>query len=125
MAPRRDSVRARRICFDTHKQRDEMGVFLRCYRCDRRIDPVRQSKDWRADHHPKRWADGGEDTPDNLKPICIWCDSGSDGKAAQDTREVAKRKRISEKHFGIRRKTGFRKPLGAKFDWSQGRYVKQ
>lgn len=126
MARYRDSVRARRICFDTHKKHDERGTFLLCRCCGRRIDPVRQSKEWRADHWPKRWADGGEDTSDNLWPICIDCDAGPDGKAAGDTREVAKRKRISDKHFGIRRKgNGFRRPHGMKFDWSRGRYVKE
>jgi hypothetical protein len=124
MAPRRDSVRARRICFDTHRQQDKMGVFLRCALCLRRIDPVRRSRDWRADHYPTRFADGGEDTPENLRPICIWCDSGTDGKAAQDTREVAKRKRISGRHFGLKPKRPW-KPEGYKYDWSQRRYVKE
>lgn len=120
---KRDSVRARRVCFEHHRQQDNLGVFLRCAICERRIDPVRQSREWRADHWPTRWADGGTDTPENLRPICLSCDAGPKGKAAEDTREIAKGKRIRERHFGIRQKKPW-KPDGYKYDWSSRRYVK-
>jgi hypothetical protein len=125
MAPQRDSVEARRVCFLTHKRQDSLGIFLVCHRGGCRIDPVRKPGSWRADHYPIRWADGGTNAPENLWPICLICDCGTDGKAAQDTREVAKNKRCFEKHVGIRRKKGFYKPKGAKYDWARGGYRKE
>jgi hypothetical protein len=65
------------------------------------IDPVRDK--WRADHI-RRWAEGGEDTPENLWPICLKCDV--EEKAPDDTREVAKGKRVYEQTYGIRQSKG-------------------
>ncbi len=95
----RDSYRARRICFDAHKWLGPLGRwFLTCHVCKGHIDALYESKKWRADHI-RRSAEGGLDTPENLWPICIDCDSGTDGKAAQDNKDIAKGKRVSAKHF--------------------------
>lgn len=102
MGARRNSTRARRICFDAHKRQDAMGIHLICHHCKGRIDVVRRPNDWRADHI-KRFAEGGEDTPENLWPICLNCDGGAGGKAAKDTKEVAKGKRVRDKTFGIKK----------------------
>jgi hypothetical protein len=125
MARQRDSVKARRVCFERYSSRDKLGVFLVCAVCHVRVDPVRKPGSWRADHYPIRWSQGGTDTADNLRVICLTCDAGPGGKAAEDTSQVAKAKRCFEKHVGIRRKKGFYKPKGAKFDWSRGTYTKE
>lgn len=93
----RNSVRARRVCFDTHRREDGMGIHMICHLCKGRIDPVRD--EWRADH-TRRYAEGGQDTPDNLWPVHTDCDIKL--KAPQDTKAVAKGKRWKEKTFGIR-----------------------
>jgi 5-methylcytosine-specific restriction endonuclease McrA len=88
----RDSVKARRICFETHRWQNEAGQWrLTCHVCKTAIDPIRRNS-WRSDHI-RRWAEGGEDTPENLWPICTICDAK---KAPQDTREVAKGKRVRD-----------------------------
>lgn len=51
----RNSTRARRVCWDTHRQHDAMGHFMACAGpgCGKRIDPVRSKPDdWQADHYP-------------------------------------------------------------------------
>lgn len=121
---KRDSTKARRICFDAHKFVGPLGrPIMRCHYCHGFIDPVRDQ--WRADHI-RRHAEGGEDTAENLWPIHLTCDV--EFKAPNDTKEVAKGKRASNKHFNIERKqsrSSFRKkPPGTKFDWNAGRYVR-
>lgn len=116
----RNSTKARRICFEAHKIESDGFIFLRCHVCKHELDPVREK--WRADHI-RRHAEGGEDTAENLYPICMDCDGGVGGKAADDTIQVAKGKRNRDKHFGIKQKTGFRKPPpGMKYDWKRGGY---
>lgn len=89
----RDSVRARRICYETHRWENEAGRWrLTCHLCKGAVDPIRRG-DWRADHI-RRWAEGGEDTPENLWPICTPCDVKR--KAPHDTREVAKGKAVRD-----------------------------
>lgn len=93
----RNSTKARRICFDTHKKQDAQGIHMICHYCKQRIDPVRD--EWRADHI-RRHAEGGEESAENLWPIHTVCDLTH--KAPQDTREVAKGKRYRDKYYGIR-----------------------
>lgn len=103
----RNSTRARRICFDKWKQTDEAGhIYMICQcgkgtrpDCGQRIDPIRQR--WRADHGIRKWANGGEDTSENLFPVLEKCDR--ELKAPEDAKEIAKGKRISDRHFGIKR----------------------
>jgi hypothetical protein len=118
---KRDSVKARRICFDARRTQDHLGrTILICHLNGCRIDPGRDA--WRADHI-RRFAEDGEETAENLWPICKRCDA--EEKAPNDTREVAKGKRVRDFHYGIKRPKGFRRPAGAKFDWSRGRYVRE
>jgi hypothetical protein len=100
---KRDSAKARRICVDTHHWHNLLGrKCLTCHVCKGVIDLVKDTTRWRADHI-RRHAENGEESAENLWPICLDCDTGPDGKAAEDTRVVAKGKRISGRHDGIKR----------------------
>lgn len=107
----RNSVKARRICFETHKKQDENGrVYMVCScGCDTKFNPA--TTPWRADHGA-RWAEGGRDTPENLSPILVSCDAGAGGKAARDTKEVAKGKRVAAKHYGVKKRSARPMPFG-------------
>lgn len=98
----RNSVKARRICFETHKKVDASGrVYMICScGCFQSFNPA--TTRWRADH-AARWAEDGKDTPENLYPILEAHDAGKGNKAAKDTKEVAKGKRVAAKHYGIKR----------------------
>lgn len=107
---RRDSVKARRICFDAHKWANAAGQWrLTCHRCKIVIDPIRKNS-WRADHI-RRWAEDGEDTPENLWPICVPCDVQF--KAPHDTSEVAKGKAVRDSLY-IKNKPKGRPMMGSK-----------
>lgn len=119
---RRDSTKARRICFDAHRFDDHLGrPRLRCHFNGCIIDPVKD--EWRADHVITPWANGGEDTPENLAPICKRCDVTE--KAPEDTRRIHKGRRIRDKHFHleVKRKKQWSMP-GWKYNWSTGRKEK-
>lgn len=106
----RNSTKARRICFEHHRQFDEAGrAFMICCcgrglrpSCGQRIDPVRDP--WRADHGIKPWSEGGEDTPENLFPVLERCDR--EKSAPEDASRIAKNKRIHDRHYGIKRSSG-------------------
>lgn len=105
----RNSTKARRICIDTHAWFNLLGrKCMTCHVCGGTIDLVAGKPEWRADH-VRRHAEGGLETAANIWPICVPCDTGPDGKAADDTRAVAKGKRMGDKHFGARVKRGFPK----------------
>lgn len=97
----RDSVRARRVCFDAHRKQDAMGAYMVCAECGGRIDPVRKPKSWQADHYPIKWTDGGEDVPENLRPLCDVCFPVIN---ADDWQDISHGKRVANKHFGLDRK---------------------
>lgn len=114
-----EQARARRECFEAHRWADDGGkIWLSCAICGGRIDPARER--WEADHRVRRIV-GGTDDPSNVMPVHPHCHSE---KTKVDVRENAKGKRASDKHFGIRRKRGFERPAGVKFDWAEGRYRK-
>lgn len=120
MTRKRDSVRARRIVFDTHRWQDASGKWrLTCHLKGCIIDPIIRTS-WRADHI-RRFAEGGEDTPENLRPICTVCDQTE--KAPHDTSEVAKGKRVRDSIY-IKKPRGW-KPEGYRYDWQARRYVKE
>lgn len=98
---KRNSSRDREICLAAHLKHDEMGPYMVCHRSGIRFNPAITS--WRADHIRRR-AHDGPSTGENLWPILTSEDTGPNGKAAQDTREIAKGKRIHKKHFGARDK---------------------
>ena len=103
----RNSTKARRICFDTHRQTDEAGRAYMICQCGQGRRPdcgqiIYPAKDeWRADHGISRWSEGGEDTPENLFPVLAKCDRET--KAPEDARQIAKNKRIHNRHFGIKK----------------------
>jgi hypothetical protein len=103
MTRARNSDKARRICFEAHRHDGPMGKgrYLTCHMCGGVLDAVLDK--WRADHI-RRHADGGEDTGKNLWPICLPCDTGVDGKAAQDTKAVAKGKRQGANYYNLKEK---------------------
>lgn len=94
----RSSVRARRVCFDTHRKQDAQGIYMLCAGCGARIDPVRKPQSWQADHYPIKWTDGGEDSAENLRPICDVCWPKING---DDWKEISHGKRMGSRHFGL------------------------
>lgn len=68
MTNARNSTKARRICWATHRTTHVLtgALVLICKSCRQYIDPIKD--EWRAD------------TEDNLFPVCIGC---AGGKAAQ------------------------------------------
>ncbi|CAB4146666.1 hypothetical protein UFOVP1157_42 [uncultured Caudovirales phage] len=110
MSAPRNSAKDRRTCIDTHAWFNLLGrKCLTCHVCNCTIDLIAtKPSDWRADHI-QRHAEGGKGTGDNLWPICIDCDTGPDGKAAQDTKTIAHGKRMADRHDGVKiRGRGFR-----------------
>jgi 5-methylcytosine-specific restriction protein A len=87
-----------------------------CCICSQRIDGVREAWD---EHVDPLWLSGTNDM-ENRKPAHERC---ARVKTAKEATDRAKVQRVAERHFGAKRPKGFRKPKGAKFDWSQGRYV--
>lgn len=75
-----------------------MGIYMICHICRTRLSLTPPAIPFHADHI-RRHAEGGEDTPENLWPICLPCHKE---KSAKDTTEVAKGKRYRDKHYGIR-----------------------
>jgi 5-methylcytosine-specific restriction endonuclease McrA len=114
----RNSERDRKICLDAHSFDWNGSKHVKCHVCALPLNVA--TREWHADHIA-RHAEGGESTAQNLWPICVPCHRA---KSAKDTSEIAKGKRVAKRHFGVKRSKGFRKPAGAKFDWSQGRYVR-
>lgn len=112
----RNSTKARQICLDTHLKQDGMGEYMICHVSKQRFNP--RTTRWRADHI-RRHAENGEETAANLWPILESVDAGPGGKAAQDTREVAKGKRVRKKLYGIERPSGFRKPPEGYNPWTR------
>ena len=105
----RNSTRARRICFETWRRTDEAGrIYMDCQcgqglrkSCGLRIY-VKEiaSSAWRADHGITKWAEGGEDTADNLFPVLEKCDR--EFKAPEDVKTIAKNKRIKDRQHGLK-----------------------
>lgn len=100
---KRNSQRDREICLEAHLKQDAMGPYMICHRSGVRFNPATTS--WRADHI-RRHAHDGPSTGANLWPILTSEDTGPNGKAAQDTRDVAKGKRMRKSHFGVKDKRG-------------------
>jgi len=114
----RNSERERSICLEAHSFDWNGAKHVKCHVCALLLNVA--TRPWECDHI-RRYAEGGEDTPDNVFPICVPCHRA---KSAKDTSEIAKGKRVAKRHFGVKRSKGFRRPAGAKFDWSAGKYVR-
>lgn len=95
MDKRPSSAKARRECFEANKVIGANGrKYLICHICEGIIDPVRD--EWEAEHVIPH-AFGGEE----LKPAHVKCHKR---KTADDVGRIAKSKRASDKHLGIKRK---------------------
>ncbi len=102
MKRHRNSAQARRICWDANRKQDHLGHYMICQGpdCGARIDPVRKGADaWQADHYPVKWTDGGEDVPDNLRPLCRDCFEKIN---PEDWKQISKGKRMGSKHFSMK-----------------------
>lgn len=93
---RPSSAKARRECFEAHRKSDNGFIYLECHICGGRIDPVREP--WEAEHVIPH-AFGGE----ALKPAHVKCHRAKTSK--EDVPRIAKSKRVSDKHYGIKRRS--------------------
>lgn len=121
MSPRPNSTKVRRECFDAHKWTHPVTgrIMLTCHICKGRIDPARDR--WEAEHQTRRIL-SEDDSAANVLPAHVDCHKP---KTAQDISENAKGKRVRDKHFNIRRKSGFRRaPEGYEYSWKAKRYVR-
>ena len=101
---RRNSLKSRTTCFDAHAVTDNRGrTRLTCHVCHYQMDPLRDR--WHADHVIPL-ATGGQDTAENLKPICVTCHAE---KSGNDWSEIAHGRRARAKHFGIKEKRAWRR----------------
>lgn len=53
------------------------------------------------------------------------CHRGGNNKTAKDVGDIARAVRRQERHLGIKKPRSFRRPPGARFDWSRGRYIRE
>jgi len=74
------------------------------------------------DHYPIPATEAGSDELGNAVVCCLVCHRKK--TANFDIPVQAKTKRVSDKHRGIDKPRGFRRPAGMKFNWSKGRYEK-
>jgi 5-methylcytosine-specific restriction endonuclease McrA len=109
---RPSSAKLRRACFEANKFVSGMGTYLVCHICGGMIWPAKDA--WEAEHVVRRCL-SGDDSASNLKPAHVKCHKV---KTAVDVSENAKGKRVSDKHFGIRKKTAWGGKLRKKMDGS-------
>lgn len=114
MSKRGSNARFRRETFDAHKRVDARGVYLSCGVCGVRIDPVRGR--WTADHIVPLKLGGADDATANGQPLCCLCDDRKTDKT--DIPAIAKTKRLSDRHFGVKQR-GWYKPPGYKHQWGR------
>lgn len=90
----------------------------RCHLCERTI---RAGEPWDVSHD-RPLALLGADDGDNLKVAHRTCHKVRTG---EDMAQITKAKRQKLKSLGIKRPSSFHRPPGVKFDWRQGRYIKE
>lgn len=121
MTPRPNSTKLRRAVFDRWKWTDPVTgrIMLTCHICTLPIDPAREK--WDAEHIVRRVL-SNSDCVENVMPAHVSCHGQ---KTRRDNSETAKGKRVHDKHYGITRKQGFRKPPeGYEYSWRARRVVK-
>ena len=92
----------------------------KCWRCARKI---RLGEDWTVGHRQALEC-GGTNDWENLAPECAACKPKADAK---DHAQAGKQRRVAVNHFlprALRKKSALSKREGYKYDWSQGRYVR-
>ena len=121
MSPRPNSTKVRRECFDAHKWTHPVTgrIMLTCHICKGDINPAVER--WDAEHTIRRVL-SNDDSPINVMPAHEAC---HDIKTPLDIKANSKGKRVRDKHYGIIRKQGFRKPPpGFAYSWKARRMVK-
>ena len=105
MSGRPSSTKLRRECFDRWKYVDEFTgrTLMDCHLCGTPIDPAKNPTGWEAEHVIRRVL-SRDDGADNIRPAHTECHKP---KTANDNRENAKGKRVSDRHFGIKRSMGW------------------
>lgn len=118
---RGSSESARRKCLQYWGIKTGMGLRMFCKGkgCKIMIDPVRDR--WEADHTIPIAENGADECP-NIKPLCKFCHDHKTNK--EDKPRIAKGKRIRDRHYGVKRSTGFGKREGWKYDWKARRYIR-
>lgn len=118
MTKPRNSVRDRRDCFDKYKYVDDLGrTVMDCHICHGPIVPSAGDR-WEAEHVTMHVADGEDIRPAHYSPC-------HKTKTKSDIKSWSKAKRVKDRRFGIVRPKGFYKPKGVKFDWAQGKYIRE
>jgi 5-methylcytosine-specific restriction protein A len=94
---RPSSTKLRREVFDANRKTDETGrVYMECHICHGRIWPGAER--WDAEHVIPHANGGKEVLPAHEKCHAV--------KTRNDVSEIAKGKRVSERHFGIKQAGG-------------------
>ena len=88
-------AKARRECFHQHHQYDAKGAYMTCHICGGRIELAVEG--WEASH-TIAYAFGGEE----VLPAHVKCHRKKTSE--QDVPAIAKSKRVSDKHLGIKKK---------------------
>ena len=113
---RGNQAKFRRECFEKHKWQGPLGRwYLTCADCDLPFEPARD-KYWEADHRVPVGLDGPS-TPENSQPLCGPCHKAK--THGIDRPAIQKSKDVRDKHFGIKRKSGFYRPPGHKYQWGR------
>jgi hypothetical protein len=91
-----EQAKFRREVFHAHKKNDGTGrLYLVCCFCNGKIDPATEG--WEAAHTVADYFGGKEGKPAHIK--CHRHETST-----KDVPAIAKSKRVSEKHYGIKRK---------------------
>lgn len=111
MTARPSSARLRRECFEAHKITHQVTgkECLVCHICSGIIWPGKDA--WEASHVIAHYFGGHETMPAHYK-------CHRDQTARKDIPEIAKSKRIADKHFGIRKKVAWGGKYRKKLDGS-------
>jgi 5-methylcytosine-specific restriction endonuclease McrA len=99
---RPSSTKVRRECFDRWKYADPLTgrMMMDCHICGAQIDPGKNPNGWEAEHVIRRVL-SEDDGVENVRPAHTHCHKP---KTAADLRENAKGRRVSDRHFGIKRR---------------------
>ncbi|WP_414461853.1 HNH endonuclease [Hyphomicrobium sp. DY-1] len=96
----------------------------RCWKCKQKIGPTELARDWSVGHKLALELGGTNDWA-NLAPECCLCKplvDAEDHKAAGHNRRAATRHVIPK---SMKKKSALAKRPGMKFNWKQGRYVRE
>lgn len=117
MSKRPNSTKMRRLCFEAHRYVHPLTsrTVMDCYKCGAIIEPA--SDTWECDHVIAR-ALSDNDGISNLAPICAGKGGCHQIKTRADVKVIAKVKRISNLHFGVKRSSK-PMPFGRNSPWKK------